>query len=93
MTSDEICRIQAHFNRLDDELSSGLTENVSAESTVEPDTSPPCAIRLIVLEFSGQEHGDEDLEDTSLDGDDGDDTQNRMRGIPKLKEPLQNVIS
>jgi len=42
-----------------------------------------------VLEFSGQEDGDQDLEHTSLNRDDGDDTENSVRCTPSLEIPQQ----
>ena len=41
-----------------------------------------------MLELTGEEDGDEDLLDGTLDGDDGDDSENGVRRIPKLEEPL-----
>jgi hypothetical protein len=41
-----------------------------------------------VLELSGEEHGNEDLEDTSLHRDDGDDAEDGVRCVPQLEEPL-----
>lgn len=43
-----------------------------AEIAVPPFTGPPCAVSLVVLEFSGEEDGDETLVDSTLDEDDGD---------------------
>ena len=87
MTSDKVGRVQTHFNSLDDKLSSGLRESMSSKSSVEPNTSPPCSVRLVVFELSREEDGDEDLEDTSLDGHGGNDTQDGVRSFPKFKEP------
>ena len=42
-----------------------------------------------MLELTRQEHGDEHFVDGSLDVDDGDETKDRVRDIPRLEEPLQ----
>ena len=76
MAGDEVGRVQSHFDNLDDEFSSGLTENVRSQATVEPDTCPPSSVGLVVLEFTRQEDGNQKLEDESLHGDDGNHTQN-----------------
>lgn len=41
-----------------------------------------------MLELTGEEHGDEDLLDSALDGDNRNDTKDCMRRIPKFEEPL-----
>lgn len=38
MTGNEVGRVKAHFDDLDDKFSRRLAENVGAETTVEPDT-------------------------------------------------------
>ncbi len=88
MTSEEIGRIETHFDDLDDELSSRLAEDMRTQPSVKPNTSPPSPVGLIVLELSGQEDSDEDLEDTSLHTDNGNDTDHSMRSIPEFQEPL-----
>jgi hypothetical protein len=42
-----------------------------------------------VLEFSGQEDSDQDLEHTSLNCNDGDDTENSVGCGPSLEVPEQ----
>ncbi len=88
MTSEEIGRIETHFDDLDDELSSRLAEDMRTQPSVKPNTSPPSPVGLIVLELSRQEDSDEDLEDTSLHTDNGNDTDHSMRSIPEFQEPL-----
>ena len=90
MTSDKVGRIQAHLDRLDDKLSRRLTERVAAQTAVEPYTRPPRPIRLVVLEFTRQEYGNKDLEDTALDGDDGDEAEDGVGGVPAFEEPLRS---
>jgi hypothetical protein len=70
---DKVRRVETHLDSLDDELSCRLAESVRAETAIEPYTSPPGSVRLVVLEFSGQENGDENLEDAPLHADDRDD--------------------
>ena len=41
-----------------------------------------------MLEFTSQENGNQNLLNSSLNGNDSDDTQNGVRSIPKFKEPL-----
>lgn len=89
VTSNKVGSVKTHLDRLDDEFTSGLRERVRAETTVEPNTSPPRSVGLVVLKLSGQEDGDEDLEDTPLNRHDRDDTEHSVRGIPKLEEPKE----
>ena len=65
---------------------------VSETSSV-PLASPPSQVGLVVFELTGEEHGDEDLLDCALNGDDSDDTKHGVRCVPKLQEPLQHDIS
>lgn len=51
--------------------------------------SPPSSVRLVVLELSREEDGDEDLEDTPLNGHGRYDTQYGVRSIPKFQEPKE----
>jgi hypothetical protein len=87
VAGDEVRGVQAHLDRLDNEFTSGLAERVRAEATVEPDTSPPGAVGLVVLELARQEDGDEDLEDAALHGDNGDDAEHGARRVPALEVP------
>ena len=86
---NEIRAPQGHLDDLDDELASRLGHGGVAESTTIPFTRPPSTVSLIVLELTSQEDGDEDLLNRALDGDDSDNTEDSMRSIPKLKEPLK----
>ena len=61
--------------------------------TAVPLTSPPRAVRLVVLELMREEYRDEELLNRALDGHDGDDTQNCVRDIPELKEPLKMILA
>ena len=84
----EVGRPERHLHDLDDEFTSGLREGRRAESTTVPLARPPGAVSLLVLQLTREEHGDEDLLDRTLDGDDGDDAEHRVRSVPELKEPL-----
>jgi hypothetical protein len=42
-----------------------------------------------VLELSGQEDSDEDLEDTPLHGNDGNDTEDSVRSGPSFEVPKE----
>lgn len=53
-----------------------------------PFPSPPSAIGLVVLELTGEEDGDEDFVDCTLDGDDSNETEHGVGRIPGLEEPL-----
>ncbi|KAJ9109911.1 hypothetical protein QFC19_001891 [Naganishia cerealis] len=87
MTGDEVGRVQAHFDNLYDEFSSRLAEHVRSQTSVEPNTSPPSSVRLVVLELSRKEDGDKDLEDASLHSNDRNHAQHDMGGVPKLEPP------
>lgn len=87
MAGDKVGRVQAHFDNLDDEFSRGLTEYVCTQATVEPDTGPPSSVGLVMLELSREEDGDKDLEDASLNRNDGDHTQHDVRGVPEFEPP------
>lgn len=61
---------------------------MGTETTSIPSPSPPGTVRFIVLEFTRQEDRDKNLVHRTLDRDDGNETKNRMRGVPTLQEPL-----
>ena len=46
-----------------------------------------------MLELSGKEDRDQDFHDGTLDGDDGNNTENSMRSVPKFQEPLKEDVS
>ena len=88
----EVGRPERHLHDLDHKLARRLRERGRAEAAAVPLAGPPRAVRLLVLELAGEEDGDEDLLDGTLDGDDGDDSENGVRRIPKLEEPLQRTL-
>ena len=59
-----------------------------SEASAVPLTSPPSPVGLVVLELAGQEDRNEDFLNGPLDCNDGDDTKDGMRSIPKFQEPL-----
>ena len=59
--------------------------------TTIPASGPPCSVGLVVLELTRKEDGDENLMDSTLNCDDGYQTQNSVRRIPGLKEPLSLI--
>ena len=61
---------------------------VSETSSV-PLASPPSQVGLVVFELTGEEHGDEDFVDSTLDENDGDKTKNGVSDIPEFEEPLE----
>lgn len=46
-----------------------------------------------MLELSGKEDGDQDFHDGTLDGDDGNNTEDGMRGVPEFQEPLEGDVN
>lgn len=84
MTSDKVGRVQPHFNSLNHKLPSRLTERMTPQTPIEPNTSPPSSVGFVMLELSGQEDGNEDLEDTPLNGNHGDKTEDGVRGVPEF---------
>jgi hypothetical protein len=85
----KVGRVETHLDRLDDKLASRLAEDVGTEAAVEPDTSPPGAVGLVVLELSRQEDGDENLEDGTLDSNDGNHAEDSVRSVPHLEVPQE----
>lgn len=82
-------RKETHLDQLDNKLSGGLTEDMRSEPSVVPNSRPPRSVDLVVLELSTEEDGDEELVDEPLDEQRGDQTKQRMRGVPDFQEPLQ----
>ena len=88
VTQDEIRTPHREFDNLDDKLTSRLHESRGTELDTMPFTRPPCPIRLVVLVLSGQEYSDQDLGDGALNGNDGDQSEYCLRGVPVLEVPL-----
>ena len=60
------------------------------ETAAIPSTCPPCAVGFVMLELARQEHGNQDLVDGTLNGDNRNETKNRVRRVPGFQEPLQH---
>lgn len=84
MARQEVGAPQRQLDDLDDELSRGLRHRICAKAAAVPLSGPPRPVRLVVLEFTRQEDGDEDLVESALDEDDSDQTQDGMRNVPQL---------
>jgi hypothetical protein len=89
VTEQEITAPEREFDNLDNILASRLGHGVVTETTSIPLTSPPCAVRLVMLELARDKDGDQDLLDRTLNGDDRDQTKDRMSRVPSLEEPLE----
>ena len=89
MARQEVRAPQRQLDDLHNELTRGLRHGVRAEAAAVPLARPPRAVRLLVLELTGEEYRDEDLLDRTLNGDNGNDAEHGMRRIPELEEPLR----
>lgn len=89
MGEQEIRTPEGHLHNLDDIFTSRLGECGAAQASAVPFTRPPCTICFIMLVLTSKEYTDEDLLDGTLDGNDGDDSENGVRSVPKLQEPLE----
>lgn len=82
---------KGQLDNLDHELAGRLAHRVCTETTAVPLTSPPCAVRLVVLELARKEDCNKNLVDGALDENDGDKPEHSVRGIPELEEPLKEA--
>ena len=89
MSKKEVRTPERHFDDLDDIFTGRLRERGATQTTTVPFTGPPSTIGFIVFVFTSEEDTDEDLLDGTLDGNDGDNSENGMGGIPKFQEPLR----
>ena len=89
MSKEKIRTPERQLDDLDDKLSSRLRHDMRTQPAPVPSSGPPRTIRFIVFELSGKEHRDQNLVNGALDGDYADKTENGMRCIPKLQEPLK----
>jgi hypothetical protein len=67
---------QAHLYQLDDEFSSSRCQSSTSHSLSIPFTTPPSFINFIMSHLSGQKESDTDFPNSSLDRDDGYDSEN-----------------
>lgn len=88
VTQKEIGRPQRHLHDLHDELSSGLRHSGCSKSSAIPFAGPPSTIGLIMLEFTSKEHRNQEFLNSTLDGNNGDNTKDGMGSIPEFQEPL-----
>lgn len=84
VAEDEVGREEAHLSDLAEEFTTRLGESVPSKRV--PLAGPPCYIRGIGAEFSGQGKGDDELVEETLDGDDSNHTSKRLGEVPALKE-------
>jgi len=89
MTQKDVATPETHLDDLDYEFTSRLRHGMVTKTTASPFASPPSQVCLVVLEFSRKEHGDENLVDGALNGDDGNQSEDSVGGIPELKEPQE----
>ena len=61
---------------------------MGTEADAPPFPSPPRSVRLVVLKLTRKEESNDDFVDCPLNEDDSDQSQDRMRDFPTLKEPL-----
>ena len=66
VAEDEVAREVSQLRDLTQELSARLRKRVPAHAV--PFSGPPRNVRLIMLEFSGQGEGDDELVDEALNG-------------------------
>ncbi|MCO4206325.1 hypothetical protein M0N37_20095, partial [Aeromonas taiwanensis] len=64
---DEVGGELTHFDDLYNVFAQGLTEGAATKATTVPATSPPRAVRLVVLEFTRNDNAGEELENGTLD--------------------------
>jgi hypothetical protein len=88
VTKQEVTTPKGHLDNFNDEFAGRLRHGRAAEAPSVPFTSPPCTVRLVVFELTRQENGNKNLLDSTLHGDNGDDSQYCMRSIPEFEKPL-----
>jgi hypothetical protein len=89
VSHEEVGAPKRHLHDFDDEFTGRLRKGRATEAASVPAARPPSTVGLVMLVLTGEDDGDENLLDRPLDGDDADDTQNRMRRVPQFKEPLK----
>ena len=82
---------QQQFNDLHNEVVSQLWHHMCAKTTAIPMACPPCVVYLVMLEFTRQEHSNQELVYRTLDMDDCDETQHRIWCIPQLISQERNI--
>jgi hypothetical protein len=89
VAGDKVGGEETHLDELDDELSGRLAHDPAAESSVVPHSRPPRSVRLVVLELSREERRDQQLVQCTLDRDRREHSEDRVRRVPRLEEPLE----
>lgn len=84
VAKDEVGREETHLGDLAEEFATRLGQSVPSKRV--PLAGPPCYVRGIGAEFSGQSQGDDELVDETLDGNDSDHTGKRLGEVPTLEE-------
>jgi len=59
------------------------------ENDGSPNSSPPSSVGLVMLELSGEEERDQSLVESSLNGDGSENSEDGVRRVPSLEEPLR----
>jgi hypothetical protein len=84
VTQPEVGREETHLGDLAEEFTAGLRKGVPSKSV--PLASPPCYVGRVGTEFTRQCQSDDDLEEQSLKGDNGNHTENGLRETPTFQE-------
>ena len=92
MSSEEVGAPQGQLDDLDNILARRLRHSVRAQPTAVPLAGPPRPVRLVVLELTREEDGDENLVNRPLDVDCCSDTHDGVRHVPRFKEPLKTSL-
>ena len=93
VSDEEVRAPQRQLDDLHDELARRLRHRGRAQAAAVPLARPPRPVRLIVLELTREEDGDEDLVDRALYEDDRDETEHGVCDVPQLEEPLHIAVS
>jgi len=92
VAQEEVRPPERHLNNLYNKFTSWLRHGRHAQPSPIPLPCPPRTVGFIVLVLACQEDGNQDFLNRPLDRNNGNDTQDCMRRIPKLKEPLPTFI-
>lgn len=88
VSCDAVVGEHRHLHNLDDKLSERLRKSMVAQSTTVPSSCPEGPVWFIVLEFSTQEHGDQQLEKETLYSDCTKRANDCVRKAEGFKVPL-----
>lgn len=93
VADQEIRTPQGEFNDLHYQFTCRLRHDVVAKAAPVPPACPPCSVGFVMFELARQEHGDQDLVDSTLNRDNRNETKNGMRRVPGFQEPLQKWLA